>query len=129
MGTAIALLFAFIITVGEVLIFIYACPLALASLVNAYFAFKESKFYEKFVILIRERNGDITGIEGEVGPDDSVKIHKEEHISQSNSDPKMNDALNRAAAEGSTIDGKASVRLTPTKDIQNALNDRVRKGK
>ena len=53
MGTAIALLMAFIITVGEVLIFIYACALALASLVNAYFAFKESKFYEKFVILIK----------------------------------------------------------------------------
>lgn len=39
------------------------------------------------------------------------------------------DALNRAEAEGSTIDGKASVRLTPTKDTQNALNDRIRRGR
>jgi len=129
MGTAIALLMAFIITVGEVLIFIYACALALASLVNAYFAFKESKFYEKFVILIKEWNGDITGIEGEVGPDDSVTIHKEERISQSDSDKTMNNALNKAEAEGSTIDGKSAVRLTPTKDVQNALNERVKKGR
>ena len=34
----------------------YACALALAGLVNAYFAFKESKFYEKFIILIKEWN-------------------------------------------------------------------------
>ena len=62
-------------------------------------------------------------------PDDSVTIHKEGRISQSDSDKTMNDALNKAEAEGSTIDGKSAVRLTPTKDVQNALNERVKKGR
>lgn len=129
MGTAIALLFAFVITVVEVLAFMYACALALAGLVNAYFAFKESKFYEKFIILIKEWNGDITGIEGEVDSRGTVKIHREEKISQENSDKTMNEALNQAMEEGSTIDGKAAVRVDPTRDLQNQLNDRVKKGK
>lgn len=129
MGTVIALLVAVVITIVEVFAFMYACALALASLVNAYFAFKESKFYEKFIILIREWNGDITGIYVEKGPDDTVKIIKEEKIPQEDSPKTMNDALNKAVSEGSTIDEKPAIRLNATKEIQSALNDRVKKGR
>ena len=118
----------FTMALGEVIMVAFAFVVAFAILVNVYYAFKESKFYEKFIIFIKEWNGDVTGIQGEIGPDDSVKINRQEHIARPDVDPSLANLLDKADQEGSTIDRKPAVRSEPTRELQDKLNDRVNRG-
>ena len=116
-----SLLIALVITVVEVALFAYACVMALALLIRAYIAFKESKFYKKCMLMKRIWNGDIELGVVEVKPNGNMTYHPKGKIDRSDTPKTINDQLDKAKAKNSTIDGEEAGVWTPNEETKNDI--------
>lgn len=116
-----SLIIALFITLVEVAAFAFACVMALALLIRAYFAFTESKFFKKCMLMKRIWNGDIELGVVEVKPNGNMVYHPKGKINRSDTPKTINEQLDKAKAKNSTIDGQEATKWEPNEETQDDI--------